>query len=154
LRFAQSGFVMAKFNFDYRVSYADCTVGNHVYYARYLDVLEKARGEFFRKLGTTFVQWQEQNAIFPVIEVRLRYKAPARYDEVLNCEVWISRAEGARLNFAYRIAKPDQIVILEGETFHVCTGLDEKPKRLPEALIDLLAPFHATENASDNPKPA
>ena len=29
-------------------------------------------------------------------------------------------------------------LILEGETFHVCTGLDEKPKRLPEALAEKL----------------
>jgi acyl-CoA thioester hydrolase len=145
---------MAKFNFNYRVTYADCTVGNHVYYARYLDILEIARGEFFRELGTTFVQWQLQDAIFPVIEVRLRYKAPARYDDLLTCGLWLARADGVRLNFAYRIANQSGMVILEGETFHVCTGLDEKPKRLPEALIDLLAPFRATENASDNLKPA
>jgi acyl-CoA thioester hydrolase len=138
---------MSKFNFDYRVRYADCTVGNHVYYARYLEILEQARGEFFRRLGTTFVQWQNQDAIFPVIEVRLRYKAPARYDDVLKCELWIARADGARLNFAYRIANPAGIVILEGETLHVCTGLDEKPKRLPEALTALLAPFRVPENA-------
>ncbi len=138
---------MSKFNFDYRVPYADCTVGDHVYYARYLDVLEKARGEFFRQLGTTFVQWQQRDAIFPVIEVRLRYKAPARYDDLLRCELWIARADGVRLNFAYRIANQAGSVILEGETFHVCTGLDEKPKRLPEALTGLLAPFRMTENA-------
>jgi acyl-CoA thioesterase FadM len=29
-----------------RVTYADCTVGKHVYYARHLDFLEAARGDF------------------------------------------------------------------------------------------------------------
>ncbi|EEF57182.1 hypothetical protein Cflav_PD0189, partial [Pedosphaera parvula Ellin514] len=33
---------------SYRVTYADCTVGNHIYYSRYLNLLEAARGEFFR----------------------------------------------------------------------------------------------------------
>ena len=33
------------------------------------------------------------------------------------------------------------MIILEGETFHVCTGGDEKPKRLPEELVQLLKPF-------------
>jgi acyl-CoA thioesterase FadM len=29
-------------------------------------------------------------------------------------------------------------VILEAETLHVCTGLDEKPRRLPEELAEKL----------------
>ena len=31
-------------------------------------------------------------------------------------------------------------MILEAETFHVCTGLDEKPKRLPEEYLS--SDFH------------
>jgi len=40
-----------------------------------------ARGEFIRALGSTVLQWQERDVIFPVIEARLRYKSPARYDD-------------------------------------------------------------------------
>ena len=65
----------APFCHPHRVSYADCTVGNHVYYSRYLDFLEAARGEFIRSLGSTVLQWQERDVIFPVIEARLRYKS-------------------------------------------------------------------------------
>lgn len=121
--------------------YADCTVGNHVYYARYLEILEAARGGFFRSLGATFLQWQERDTIFPVVECRLRYKAPARYEESLVVEVWIVAALRARLNFAYRVKNPAGTIVLEGETFHVCTGLDEKPKRLPVELVDKLKPY-------------
>src|SRR6185369_8232752 len=93
------------FRHTHRVTYAECTLGNHIYYARYLDLLEAARGEFFRSLGTTFTEWQAQDAIFPVVECHLRYQAPARYDELLNVEVRVTRADGARLNFGYRVAK-------------------------------------------------
>ena len=55
------------FRHSHRVSYAECTVGNHVYHSRYLDWLEAARGEFIRALGATVLQWQERDAIFPVI---------------------------------------------------------------------------------------
>ena len=41
--------------------------------------------------------------IFPVCECRLRYRAPARYDDVLDICVWITRAKGVRLNVAHRI---------------------------------------------------
>ena len=125
----------------HRVSYAECTLGNHVYYSRYLDLLEETRGEFFRKLGSPFLGWHEQGTIFPVVECRLRYKAPARYDDVLTVEVWMKSLETIRLNFAYRILNQDQTEILEASTFHVCTGLDEKPKRLPGELRTLLQPY-------------
>jgi len=128
------------FQHSRRVTYSECTLGNHVYYSRYLDMLETARGEFFRHLGTTFLKWQQQDLVFPVIESRLRYKAPARYDDLLTIETWLISIGRIRLNFAYRILN-QQLLLLEAETFHVCTGLDEKPKRLPEELRSLLKPY-------------
>jgi acyl-CoA thioester hydrolase len=125
---------------QYRVTYADVTVGNHVYYARYLDLLEAARGEFFRHLGTSFCRWQDQDFIFPVVEVRLRYKSSARYDDVLNIAVWATAAERIRLNFAYRLVNQHAALILEAETLHVSSGLNEKPRRLPPELAAALQP--------------
>jgi acyl-CoA thioester hydrolase len=125
---------MSVFCHTHRVSYAECTLGNHIYYSRYLDLLEVARGEFFRSLGWSFRHWQEQETIFPVIECHLRYRMPARYDDVIQIEVWPTLAERVRLNFGYRILKEPSVLILEAETCHVCTGMDEKPKRLPEQL--------------------
>jgi acyl-CoA thioester hydrolase len=122
------------FRHIYRVVYADCTIGNHIYYSRYLDILEAARGEFFRHLGVPLLELQGQDVLFPVIECRLRYKSPARYDDVLAIELWTTLAQGARLNFGFRILNEEKTLILEGETFHVCTGVNEKPKRLPAGL--------------------
>lgn len=131
----------APFRHTHRVTYAECTVGNHIYYSRYLDLLEEARGEFFRHLGATLLQWQEKDVIFPVIECRLRYKSPARYDDVLAIEVWPAAIEKVRLNFAHRIFNQSNTLILEAETFHVCAGLNEKPKRVPEELAAKLQPY-------------
>src|SRR5437764_10702113 len=119
------------FQHQHRVSYSECTVGNHVYYGRYLDFLEEARGEFFRHLGAPFLRWQEEGTIFPVIECHLRYKAPAHYDNFLTVQVWLTALEKVRLNFAYRILNQAQPQVLEASTFHVCTGMDAKPKRFP-----------------------
>ena len=129
------------FRHPHRVTYAECTVGNHIYYARYLDLLEAARGEFFRQLGTTLLALQERGVLFPVVECRLRYKAPARYDDVLAVEVWPTTAEKVRLNFSHRILNQTGARLLEAETFHVCTGLNEKPTRLPAELVVALHPY-------------
>lgn len=128
------------FRHQHRVTYADCTLGNHVYHARYLELLEAARGEFIRGLGVTLLAWQERGFMFPVVEAHLRYKALARYDEVLQVEVWVTAAEKVRLNFAYRVTKQTGDLVLEGETLHVCMTLEEKLKRLPEELVAALQP--------------
>ncbi len=129
------------FRHHHRVSYAECTVGNHVYHSRYLDLLEAARGEFLRSLGTPVLELQNADYIFPVIEARLRYKFPARYDDWLSIEVGLTLVERVRLNFGHRILNQDGKLILEAETFHCCTGRDEKPKRLPAELVEKLKPF-------------
>ena len=129
------------FRHTHRVSYADCTIGNHIYHSRYLDLLEAARGEFLRSLGTTVLELQERDCIFPVVEAKVRYKAPARYDDLLTIEVWPTLAEKVRVNFGHRIVNQAGKLILEAETFHVCTGRDEKPKRVPEELVEKLRPL-------------
>ena len=123
------------FRHHHRVSYAECTIGNHIYHSRYLDLLEAARGEFLRALGATVLSLQDADFIFPVIEARLRYKAPARYDDLLTIEVWPTLVERVRLNFSHRILNQHGKLLLEAETFHCCTSRDEKPKRLPPELV-------------------
>jgi acyl-CoA thioester hydrolase len=119
----------------HRVSYAECTVGDHIYHSRYLDLMEAARGEFLRSLGVTVRSLQDADFIFPVIEARLRYRFPARYDDLLTTEVRPILVERVRLNFGHRILNQDGKLILEAETFHACTSRDEKPKRMPEAFV-------------------
>ena len=95
-------------------------------------------GRISRSLGTTVLHCQNHDAIFPVVEAHLRYKSPARYDDLLGIEVWPMLMEKIRVNFGHRILNQDGKLIVEAETFHVCTGLDEKPRRLPEELAEIL----------------
>ncbi len=129
------------FHHHHRVTYAECTVGNHVYHSRYLDMLEAARGEFWRALGEPLEQLQHSGFIFPVIECQLRYRAPARYDDLLTIELWLTDLGRARLTFAYRVLGPAGKLLLEATTEHACTSLEEKPQRLPAPLADKLRRF-------------
>ena len=116
-------------------------MGNHVYHSRYLDILELARGEFFRSLGHTFAALQESDAIFPIIECQLTFKAPARYDDLITVELWIIEAERIRLTFGCRVVNAAGSLLADGATYHVCTSLHDKPKRIPADLVSALAPY-------------
>jgi acyl-CoA thioester hydrolase len=133
------------------VTYAECTLGNHVYYGNYLAMLEAARGEFFRHLGQPFLRWQENGLMFPVIACSLRFLTPARYDDRLSIRLWLSELRGVRLTFVYRVEKAEPGVVLEGETRHVCATLEEKPRRLPPQLTASLFPYLRPEPAGPEP---
>lgn len=126
---------------QHRVVYGECTVGNHVYYSRYLDILERARGEFFRDLGCSFLSLQEAGAAFPVIGVEIAYKGMARYDDLLTIELYVSEMAGIRLNFGFRILNAAGNLLAEGQTRHVCASIEEKPMRPPKDLAEKLHPY-------------
>ena len=130
-----------KFRHQHRVTYAECTLGNHVYYAKYLELLEETRGEFFRTLGEPLLKWQEADTIFPVVECRLRYKAAARYDDLLDIELWVTDLDRVRLGFSHRIVNGAGAEILLASTLHACTSLGEKLRRIPTELTEKLAPY-------------
>jgi acyl-CoA thioester hydrolase len=137
------------FKHQHRVTYGECTVGNHVYYSRYLDMLEEARGEFFRQQSQPLRQWQESGTAFPVIGARIDYKGPARYDDLITIELWITEMRGVRLSIGFRITQADGSVLAEGETRHVCASVQEKPQRLPKELVERFQPFvRAPANAA------
>ena len=129
------------FSYSYRVPYSDCTLGNHIYYSRYLDIFEVARGEMFRSLGISFDQWQQRGIIFPVIEASVRYRGAARYDDLLEVQIRIREAARIRLTFAYLLGTAKNPRLVEGLTAHVCTNLEDQPQRLPAELIQALEPF-------------
>jgi len=138
------------FKHSHRVIYAECTVGDHVYYGRYLDLLEAARGEFFRHLGAPFLEWQQADTILPVIECHLRYLAAARYDDRLTIELWLTGLERVRLDFAYRVVNQALTEIVAASTQHACTSVSGKIKRLPERLRRSLQPYlHPAAHRSD-----
>ena len=124
----------------HRVAYTECTVGNHVYHSRYLDILERARGDFFRHLGMPHIKLEKQDVIFPVVECNLRFHAPARYDDVL--EIRISARELGRVKHTLQhdVSLRGQ-PIFSARIVFACTGVDGKPRRLPTELVERMRPY-------------
>ncbi len=122
----------------HRVTYAECTLGNHIYHSRYLDLLEAARGEFMRSIGHPMNQLQADGYIFPVIEATLRYVHPARYDDLLFVEVRVIELDALRVSVQHRVLRGADELLVDGITRHVCTSVEEKPRRMPKAVLEAL----------------
>lgn len=139
------------FQCTHRVCYAECTVGNHVYHSRFLDILERARGEFFRSLDCGLRQLQEEDVIFPVSECAMKFRAMARYDDVLTIELWLTDLRRVRFSCAGRIKDASGTVLFTAVTQLGCTTLEGRPRRMPAQLADALQKYVAPLNNAECP---
>jgi acyl-CoA thioester hydrolase len=131
---------MSTFSWPVRVYWEDTDAGGVVYYGNYLKFLERARTEWLRSCG--FSQQalaKDPGIIFPVMDLRIHYKRPARLDDelVVSCE---ARPRGAvAIRFAQRISAGAQ-TLAEAEVQVACVdAVSFRPKRLPSFLMNALA---------------
>ncbi len=123
---------------ELRVRYAETDQMGVVYYANYLVWFELGRVEFMRSLGFDYRQMEvEDGCILPVVEATCRYKAPARYDDVILIEAWPVILRGSLLKFAYRViraasAREGQLLLAEGETTHIVCDASMQKCMMPE----------------------
>jgi len=124
-----------------RVLYADTDqmgVVNNVVYLRYFEL---GRAEWLRGRGMTYKQIESGGLMLPVVEAYVRYKLPARYDDLLAIDVEVDDLRAASVQFRYVIHRAeDRVVLVEGTTKHACVGADGKVLRLPEHLLSILRP--------------
>ena len=123
------------FEHSLRVAASDCTVGNHVYYSRYLDWLEAARNELLRAMGHPFTALMESGVMLPAIEAQIQYRGAARFDDRVAVRLWIQEVSRIKIAFAADIVNADTgKTLVSATTTHVCTDCAGKPRRLPPAL--------------------
>ncbi len=124
-----------------RVRYAETDQMGVVYHANYLVWFEVGRVEFIRQIGLDYRSMeQEEGALIAVIEVKARYKAPARYDDELTVRTRLAGVRGGIVRFGYQVLRTaDEVVLCEGETVHVVVGRDMKRRAMPERYAELFA---------------
>src|SRR5207302_1626142 len=69
---------------ELRVRYAETDQMGVAHHANYLVWCEEARTAHFRRSGVSYRDLENQGLILVVVEVQVRYRAPARYDELLR----------------------------------------------------------------------
>jgi acyl-CoA thioester hydrolase len=124
-----------------RVRYAETDQMGVVYHSNYLIWFEVGRVELIRHLGLNYKQMEEEEGCgISVVDVHVRYRAPARYDDELVVETQLLAARGAVIKFGYRILRvADGVLLCEGETAHVCVGKDMKKMCLPPKYAERFA---------------
>jgi acyl-CoA thioester hydrolase len=101
-----------------------------VYHSNYVIWFEVGRVEAMRQLGFTYKQMEADGCHLPVVEMRCRFKAPARYDELIVIRTRLQNLRAGMIHFHYEALRAeDGVVLAEGETVHL--ALDNQGNRCP-----------------------
>ena len=122
-----------------RVIYGDTDQMGVVYYANYLRYFEAGRNEFIRAKGLRYRDFEERHRLaLPVVEVAVRFRTPARYDDLLAVETSLVEVRRASARFDYRLVREDGELLATGHTLHACVDLEGRVQRMPRDLLDRL----------------
>ena len=102
-----------------RVRYAETDTMGVVYYGNYLTYFEVGRVEFLRQQGLAMSHVDRQIHL-PVVEALVRYRKPARLDDLLEVRCWVSERRRASFRFAYEIRNEEGEPVATGSTLHAC----------------------------------
>src|SRR4030081_2571381 len=88
---------------ELRVRYAETDRMGVVYYANYLVWCEVGRVEFLRALGRSYATLAHEGAGLRVAEEKVRYLAPARFDDLVRVETTLTGVRSRAVTFDYLI---------------------------------------------------
>ena len=78
---------------------------------------------------------RDEDFIFNGISLRMKFVAPARYDDELQIHITLKDVSRLRLTVHHKITDANGKTFVEAETDHVCTSIHEKPRRMPQELL-------------------
>jgi acyl-CoA thioester hydrolase len=126
-----------------RVWFSDTDAQGVVYYGRYLPYFDHARTEYHRHLGSVSVPGAE----FVMRASNVEYHAPARFDDLLECFVRVSRL--GRTSITYECAAqrlPERTLMVTASQTLVLVSLEtRRPTEIPETVRAPLRAFEGND---------
>jgi len=124
-----------------RVNYSETDQMGVVYHANYLIWFDRARTELMRETGVTYKELEQQGVYLAVSEVKVRYRAAARYDDLVQVRCWVRDLASRRVTFGYAVERAATAELLAtGETALVSLTHDHTLTRMPHHVVELLQP--------------
>jgi acyl-CoA thioester hydrolase len=120
-----------------RVRYAETDKMGVVYHSNFVIWFEVGRVELLRQLGFQYSDMEtEDDCHIPVVDLRVRYKAPAQYDDEIVVRTQIKNVRSSLLHFSYEIFREaDRMLLATGETMHIIVNRKLQRTALPEKYM-------------------
>jgi acyl-CoA thioester hydrolase len=123
-----------------RVRYAETDQAGMVYHSNYLIWFEIGRVELCRDHGFNYRDMEiEADAFLPVTEAHLRYRIPAKYDDVIVIRTRATDIRSRAITFIYEVRREtDDTLLAEGETRHIVMNRAGRARSFPPEYAEKL----------------
>ncbi|NVK39234.1 MAG: tol-pal system-associated acyl-CoA thioesterase [Gammaproteobacteria bacterium] len=126
------------FEWPVRVYFEDTDAGGIVYHARYLYFLERARTEWLRALGFSQSKLKQENVLFVIRDMNIKWQKPALLDDALTVSVKVTQIKKASLKMHQIIHSENEQKVQAEVTVACINAIDKKPMAIPQAIIDVI----------------
>ena len=122
-----------------RVRYAETDRMGLLHHANYLVYFEQGRTELLRQTGRSYKDVEDQGFYLVLAKVEVRYRQPARYDDLLTLRTTVTRTTPVRIEHRYEVLRGGQL-LAEGSSTLACVDRDGKLQAMPEWLHQSVKP--------------
>ena len=130
---------MISFETKIRVEYHHTDQMGIVHHSNYVKFFEVARTEWLRASGLTYAEMERRGVMMPIVDVAVKYRNPALYDELISVTAFVDESPKARMVFRYEVRGEDGREIASGST---TLGFIDKetrrPMRAPQWLLEVV----------------
>jgi len=127
-----------RFCINHRVRYSDTDRMDMVYHGSYVPMLEAARVDTLREVGWVYSEMEKKGILLPVINLNIRYKMPARYDQILRIETHVVRAPTSKIEFCFNIYHEQNLLVEAQVVLAFVNATSGLPQRAPLGLEEAL----------------
>ncbi len=116
-----------------RVRYAETDRMGLLHHANYLVYFEQARTDLLRSCGKSYRDLEDTGFLLVLTKVEVRYRRPARYDDLLTIRTTVARTTMVRIDHTYEVLREGEL-LAEGSSTLACVDREGRPQALPEFL--------------------
>jgi acyl-CoA thioester hydrolase len=118
-----------------RVRYAETDRMGLLHHANYLVYFEQGRTELLRQLGRTYKDVEDEGFFLVIAKIEIRYRLPARYDDLLTLRTTVTRKTAVRIEHEYLVLRGKE-VLAEGSSTLACVDRSGTLQAMPEWLLE------------------
>jgi acyl-CoA thioester hydrolase len=125
-----------------RVRYGETDRMGYLYYGHYPEYFEVSRTDMIRSLGLSYKEIEDMGIIMPVKSLKVDYKLPARYDELLRVKSCLNILPEIKLDIDYEILNEENKQVCTGNT--VLAFVDartRRPRRAPDFFLEAVRKY-------------
>lgn len=120
------------------VRYAETDMMGIVYHGNYLPWFEIGRTHLLREQGLPYRELEAAGYRLPVLEVNVRYRRPALYDDTITIVTTLREKPVLRIGLEYELYRGDEL-LATGSTLHAFIDREGRPVRPPPQFTARMA---------------